>query len=95
VKAAQVLDTARYWRIGRLMVGRQTEAGWGARLLDRPATDLRPACPGLEGFSRRNLDRMRALHLAYPEGSASGSTGGIPWPHHVIRGPRADSGGDV
>jgi predicted nuclease of restriction endonuclease-like (RecB) superfamily len=70
---------ALYWRIGAAIVARQAEAGWGARVLDRLATDLQAAFPGVEGFSRRNLYRMRAFHLAYPatpedpEPSRSGS----------------------
>ncbi len=69
---------ALYWRIGRVIVGRQAEAGWGARVLDRLAADLQAAFPGVEGFSRRNLYRMRALHLAYPESPAPGSLGSSP-----------------
>jgi hypothetical protein len=32
-----------YWRIGRLVLDRQADEGWGTRVIDRLATDLRTA----------------------------------------------------
>jgi predicted nuclease of restriction endonuclease-like (RecB) superfamily len=39
-----------YWDIGRLIVHRQQAEGWGAGVIDRLASDVQKAFPGLEGF---------------------------------------------
>jgi predicted nuclease of restriction endonuclease-like (RecB) superfamily len=57
---------ALYWDIGRALVSRQEGAGWGAKVIDRLAADLQRAFPGVSGFSRANVYRMRAFYLAYP-----------------------------
>lgn len=56
---------ALYWRIGRAIVERQAGEPWGAGVLERLATDLRRAFPGVAGFSRANLFRVRAFYLAW------------------------------
>ncbi len=57
---------ALYWDIGRLIQGRQREAGWGAGVLTRLATDLKTELPEVKGFSERNLKRMTQYFRAYP-----------------------------
>jgi hypothetical protein len=42
-----------YWQIGRDILARQQEQGWGARVIDRLAADLRRAFPEMQGFSPR------------------------------------------
>jgi hypothetical protein len=54
-----------YWDIGREIVCRQEGAGWGQAVLERLAGDLQKAFPGVGGFSRSNVFRMRAFYLAY------------------------------
>jgi len=44
-----------YWWIGREILVRQREEGWGAKVIDQLARDLRHAFPGMQGFSPRNL----------------------------------------
>ncbi len=56
-----------YWQIGRDILTRQAEQGWGARVVDRLAKDLRAAFPGMKGFSPRNLTYMRAFADARPD----------------------------
>ncbi len=58
-----------YWSIGRDILARQQEYGWGARVIDRLAADLQQAFPETKGFSPRNLKYMRALAEAYPNES--------------------------
>jgi predicted nuclease of restriction endonuclease-like (RecB) superfamily len=48
-----------YWDVGRLIVERQSREGWGAKVIDRLARDLRKSFPGMQGFSTRNLHLMR------------------------------------
>jgi predicted nuclease of restriction endonuclease-like (RecB) superfamily len=54
-----------YWDIGREIVGRQELAGWGQSVLERLADDLQKSLPGVGGFSRSNVFRMRAFYVAY------------------------------
>jgi hypothetical protein len=51
--------------IGREIVSRQEQAGWGQSVLERLADDHQKAVPGVSGFSRSNVFRMRAFYLAY------------------------------
>ena len=56
-----------YWRLGRDILERQAKLGWGAKIIDRLAHDLRTAFPGMRGFSRANLMYMRAFADAWPD----------------------------
>ena len=44
-----------YWQIGRDILARQAEQGWGAKVIERLAHDLRTAFPQMKGFSPGNL----------------------------------------
>jgi predicted nuclease of restriction endonuclease-like (RecB) superfamily len=73
-----------YWGIGRDILDRQAFQGWGAKVVDRLAADLRGAFPQLKGFSRRNLKYMRALAEAYPDQEfVQQVVAQIPWGHNV------------
>jgi predicted nuclease of restriction endonuclease-like (RecB) superfamily len=54
-----------YWGIGRAIVERQQGQRWGSKVIDRLARDIQAAFPGLVGFSRGNIFRMRSFFLAY------------------------------
>jgi len=54
---------ALYWQIGRDILTAQADQGWGAKVIDRLAHDLRAAFPEMKGFSPRNLKYMRALFV--------------------------------
>lgn len=56
-----------YWQIGRRILEQQHEQGWGAKVIDRLARDLRKSFPDVRGFSTRNLKYMRAFAEAYPD----------------------------
>lgn len=56
-----------YWQIGREIRDQQAEQGWGSKVIDRLAQDLREAFPEMKGFSPRNLKYMRAFAAAWPE----------------------------
>jgi predicted nuclease of restriction endonuclease-like (RecB) superfamily len=73
-----------YWEIGRDILTRQQQQGWGAKVIDRLARDLRRAFPGVKGFSPRNLKYMRALAETYPDGQfVQQVVAQIPWGHNV------------
>src|SRR5467141_3704432 len=54
-----------YWDIGRAIVERQRLEKWGAGVIDRLAADLQKEFPGIAGFSRQNIYRMRSFYLSY------------------------------
>lgn len=57
---------ALYWQIGRGIVLRQKHEGWGKSVIERLAADIQKEFPGIEGFSARNVWRMRGFYVAYP-----------------------------
>jgi predicted nuclease of restriction endonuclease-like (RecB) superfamily len=54
-----------YWDIGRGIVERQEQLGWGDSVVEMVAADLRRAFPDMRGFSPANVWRMRQLHMVY------------------------------
>lgn len=50
-----------YWQLGRDILERQSQQGWGAKVVDRLALDLRKEFPDIKGFSRSNLLYMRSF----------------------------------
>ena len=56
-----------YWQIGRDILTRQAAQGWGAKVIEQLAHDLRAAFPDMKGFSPRNLKYMRAFAEAWPD----------------------------
>ncbi len=48
-----------YWEIGRDILARQQQQGWGAKVIGRLADDLRYELPDMKGFSASNLKYMR------------------------------------
>lgn len=54
-----------YWEVGKDIVDKQEKDGWGSKVIERVAKDLQNEFPGIEGFSRTNIGRMRAFYLAY------------------------------
>ncbi|MCG6138311.1 MAG: PDDEXK nuclease domain-containing protein [Nostoc sp. LLA-1] len=73
-----------YWQIGREIITRQQQQGWGAKVIERLARDLKAAFPDMKGFSARNLKYMRAFAEAYPdEQIVQQLVALIPWGHNV------------
>ncbi|MEL6250219.1 MAG: DUF1016 N-terminal domain-containing protein, partial [Cyanobacteria bacterium J06627_15] len=91
IKAAQVraaLSVNRelvllYWHIGQEILQRQQAQGWGARVVDRLAKDLKRDFPEMTGFSSRNLKYMRAFADAYADEADLQVMAQIPWGHNV------------
>lgn len=74
IRAAQIRATFAanrelillYWDIGRMIVARQKQEGWGAAVIPRLARDIRNELPEVKGFSERNIGRMIAFYREYP-----------------------------
>jgi len=74
-----------YWQIGHEILQRQNKLGWGAKVIDRLAKDLRKAFPDMKGFSPRNLKYMRSFAEAYPDKEiVQQAAAQIPWFHHCV-----------
>lgn len=73
-----------YWQIGQDILQQQTEQGWGAKVIERLAHDLRTAFPDMKGFSPRNLKYMRAFAQAWPDMSfVQEVLAQLPWYHQL------------
>src|SRR5579863_9174641 len=73
-----------YWQIGRDILDRQERERWGAKVIDRLATDLKRSFPDMKGFSPRNLKYMRAFAEAWPEEPiVQAVLAQITWYHNV------------
>ena len=73
-----------YWQIGRDILERQSRQGWGSKIIDRLAHDLRIAFPGMKGFSPRNLKYMRAFAQAWPDAPfVQEVLAQLPWYHQL------------
>ena len=71
-----------YWQIGRDILARQAEQGWGAKVIERLAQDLRSAFPQMKGVSPRNLKYMRAFAEAWPDSEfVQQAAAQLPWFH--------------
>lgn len=73
-----------YWRVGQLILDRQTRGGWGSRVIDRLSADLRRDLPDQRGWSRTNLTMMRALAETWPNlPIGQHPVNQLPWGHIV------------
>jgi predicted nuclease of restriction endonuclease-like (RecB) superfamily len=74
-----------YWSIGRDILARQREQGWGAKVIDQISGDLRREFPEMHGLSPRNLKYMRAFAAAWPdEAIVQQLAAQIPWFHSCV-----------
>lgn len=67
ILAANPIVIEAYWQTGKIILARQREAGWGAKVIDRLAADLQAEFPDMSGLTRRNLFSMRAFAAAFPD----------------------------
>lgn len=74
-----------YWQLGDTILRRQQAEGWGTRVIDRLAYDLRAAFPGMTGLSRSNMFYMRAFAGAWPKAAVvQQPVGQLPWGHITV-----------
>jgi predicted nuclease of restriction endonuclease-like (RecB) superfamily len=56
-----------YWNIGKSILQKQEEKGWGTKVIDQLSKDLSVKFPDDRGYSVRNLKYMRQFAEAYPQ----------------------------
>lgn len=87
VKAALAVNKElvfMYWQMGKEILNRQDNEGWGAKVIDKLAKDLKAEFPDMKGFSSRNLKYMGAFAEAYPDKQiVQQLVAQIPWGHNV------------
>jgi len=67
--ARSVQQTANlmYWEIGKLIIDRQAQYGWGASIVDKLSTDLQKKIGSGQSWSPRNLRLMRQFYEEYSQ----------------------------
>ena len=73
-----------YYEIGRDIAERQRAQGWGTKVVDRLAADLKRAFPNMRGLSARSLRYMRDFAVAWPSESIwQQAAAKLPWGHNM------------
>jgi predicted nuclease of restriction endonuclease-like (RecB) superfamily len=73
-----------YWNIGKSILNRQQNEGWGTKVIDRMSKDLKEAFPDMSGFSPRNLKYMRKFADAWQDKEIVQRTvAQIPWRSNI------------
>ncbi len=79
-----------YWDMGKSIVEKQEKEGWGTQVIEKLCSDLQNTFPGVQGFSRANIFRMKAFYRAYEKVAQAARQLNelpfinIPWWHNVI-----------
>jgi predicted nuclease of restriction endonuclease-like (RecB) superfamily len=74
-----------YWQVGEYISRKIESAEWGDGVVDELATHIARTQPGLRGFTRRNLFRMRQFFETYRDDEiVSPLVSQLPWTHHLI-----------
>ena len=87
-KAFQAINTALidlYWHVGETISRKIKNAEWGDGVVDQLAAYIAQTQPGLRGFTRRNLFRMRQFYEAYRDDeNLSPLVRQLSWTHNLI-----------
>lgn len=67
VLSANAEMIAMYWDIGRIILDRQQQEGWGAGVIPRLSKDIHNELPEVKGFSERNIGYMIRFAREYSE----------------------------
>lgn len=74
-----------YWQIGKTILIKQNEHGWGSKIIDKLSKDLSTEFSQMKGFSSRNLKYMRKFAEIYPDFEFVQQVAAqIPWTQNMI-----------
>jgi len=74
-----------YWDIGKSIVSKQKEYGWGKSIVKNLSDELQKEFVGMKGFSQRNLWNMRNFYIEYNENQKLQTLSAqIGWSHNVM-----------
>ncbi len=87
-RAYQAVNTvlvAHYWELGEYISRKIANAEWGNGVVEELAADLARRFPGVRGYTRPNLFRMRQFYEAYrAKRKVSALLRQLPWTHHLL-----------
>jgi predicted nuclease of restriction endonuclease-like (RecB) superfamily len=72
-----------YWVIGKYTSDRLSTSEWGQKTIEQLVAFIQTQEPGIKGFEKRNLERMRQFYETYPEITTALRTQ-LSWTHHRI-----------
>ena len=76
---------ALYWEIGKSIVEKQKQHGWGKSIVETLSKDLQNEFPGTQGYSADNLWRMRKFYLHYQANTKlAPMVQEISWSHNIV-----------
>lgn len=76
---------ALYWSIGKDIVEKQEQLGWGKSVVEQLSEDLKNEFLGMDGFSTRNLWDMRRFYEEYHmDINLRQLVAEIPWGHNLL-----------
>jgi predicted nuclease of restriction endonuclease-like (RecB) superfamily len=85
MKAVNTQLVGLYWEIGKAIVAKQSQQGWGKAVVENLAKDLQAEFPNMRGLSTTNLWNMVQFYTEYHNVEFLQSlTGEISWTHHTI-----------
>ena len=85
VQAVNVSLIDLYWQVGQTISRKIAQAEWGDGVVAQLAEHLARTQPGLRGFTRPNLFRMRQFYEAYRDDEkVSPLVRQLPWTHNLI-----------
>lgn len=85
VQAVNATLIALYWQVGEIISRKIDAAEWGDAVVNQLAEQIARTHPGLRGFTRRNLFRMRQFYEAYRDDEkVSALLRQLPWTHNLI-----------
>ena len=87
-QAFQLVNTSLielYWKVGEYISAKLATTAWGEGVVDQLARYLTLTQPGIKGFSRQNLFRMKLFYETYRcEAIVSPLVRQLPWTHNLI-----------
>jgi predicted nuclease of restriction endonuclease-like (RecB) superfamily len=73
------------WDIGKSIVEKQEQLGWGKSVVENLSKDLQNEFPGIQGFSSHNLWRMKKFYIAYQGNEKLAPlVQEIGWSHNIV-----------
>lgn len=85
VKAITKEHIDLYWKIGKIIVEKQEEEGWGKSVVEKISNDLQKDFPGSNGYSARNLWDMRRFYSRYSTNKKLRQlVAEIPWGQNLL-----------
>ena len=74
-----------YWKIGKIILEKQNDEGWGKSVVEKISKDLRQDYPKSSGYSARNLWDMRRFYSRYSSNEKLRQlVAEIPWGQNLL-----------